>query len=130
MVKRGQKKIENSKIYTLRLRKEANDLLNELMADHGLTRLFVVNYILRKLPIIDYADYFNYVDNLRKKNIEKTPLYLSTVQMKSSNRVRLSQELEKAETYSIINKHKLPREPSILNYFILKYTTTLLIQFL
>ena len=121
---------KHKKLYTMRLDEAANAVLNDLKANYGASKIFVVNYMFKKLPVIDYADYFSNYNKIVKKNNQKPPVYISTVMLDNANLERLKAEVVNAENYSIINKFKMPKEPSLLNYFIVKYAKIENIDFL
>lgn len=125
-----KEKSSNKKLYTLRLNDPANTILNDLKENFGASKIFVINYMLKKLPEVDYADYFDSINKVVKKNNQKPPVYISTIMLDNSNLERLKLELAKSENYSIINKFKMPKETSLINYFIVKYAKIENIDFL
>lgn len=112
---------ESNKKYTLRLNSAAHKTLHKYKKEEGSNFRFIINNAIRKLPPIDYIDYFKYMSTIRKRKDEERAVYISNILLDDINRERLNTEMINMENYAIINKHRITKLPALLNYIIVKY---------
>lgn len=110
-----------SKEYTLRLIDAAHQALITRKKNQGSSIRFIVNDIIKKLSIIDHNDYFKYIKKNKKDKEYNRIVHVSNILLENVNRERLNTEMIHMQNYAIINKHKIPKLPALLNYIIVTY---------